>query len=79
MYLFGVTYEKPSRKEAARRDTICKEEGGEEYIEINTQENNNPGINNGKYQGWFTALNRGEPFDSELASRVLQKVYNQKE
>lgn len=73
-YQFGVTYTKPSAKDAKRWDRICKAEGGTGYGEVNRKRGDCPGINNGKYQGWFTGPNYGDPFDQQLRERVLVAV-----
>lgn len=65
-YLFGVTREKLSARECKRRDRICCEEGGWGYTQANI-----PGTG---WQGWFSAPNRGSPFDADLERRVLERV-----
>jgi hypothetical protein len=73
-YMWGITYEKPSRASAKKMDKICKEEGGYGYNEVNVKEGRSPGINNGRYQGWFCGPNMGDPFDGDLARRVDARV-----
>jgi len=63
-YQFGITTKKPSRKDAKRFDRICKEEGGHGFTETSV----------GTYRGWFAGPNKGEPFDSDLKSRVLARI-----
>ncbi len=69
-YMFSIRYNRPSRKIAKRLDTICREEGGYGYTEVNVTDGDAIGINNGRYQGWFVGPNLGSPFDDDLAKRV---------
>lgn len=73
-YMFGITYNKPSQRKAKQWDRICRELGGYGYNEVNRVEGATPGINSGRYQGWFVAPNRGWGIDDELAKRVLSKI-----
>mgnify|MGYP001145623081 CR=1 FL=1 len=73
-YCFGVTYDKPAKREAERWDRICKQEGGFGYTEVNRKEGDCIGINNGRYQGWFVGPNYGAPFDEQLAQRVFDRI-----
>lgn len=73
-HMFGITYNKPSQRTAKQWDRICREAGGYGYTECNRKEGASPGINNGRYQGWFVGPNRGEPFDSRLANDVKNKI-----
>lgn len=73
-FMFGLTTQKPSVKAAKRWDKICKEEGGYGYTEVNRRKGDCPSINNGYYQGWFSAPNRGTPFDNNLANRVKSRI-----
>jgi hypothetical protein len=73
-YMFGVSYTKPTRKEAKRRDRICREEGGYGLVEVNVRPNEAIGINNGRYQSWFTGPNYGAPFDEDLKRRVMERI-----
>jgi hypothetical protein len=76
-YMFGVTYTKPSRKDAKRFDRICRDEGGYGFTEVNVRADQSQGVNNGRYQGWFTGPNYGAPFDDHLRDRVLERAYGQ--
>ena len=73
-YMFGVTYEKPPKKTANLWDRICRQEGGSGYTEVNRRAGETPGINHGRYQGWFTGPNLGEPFNSALRDSVLDRI-----
>ena len=73
-YMFGVTRENPGRREAHRWDRICREEGGYGYTELNVGEGETPGVNNGRYQGWFSGPNLGSPFDDRLRDRVMDRI-----
>lgn len=81
-YCFGVTYEKPSRMEAQRRQQIATEHGSE-FVEINVVEKQTPSVNNGRYLGTgktclglmsHTSLFRGDPFNGRLAAAVLNAI-----
>ena len=76
-YMYGCTRIKPTRVQARKMDRIAREEsahgcGG--FTECNVRENAQRGINNGRYWAWFVSRNRGEPFNSELRARVVQRV-----
>ena len=75
-YRYGVTYLKPTRRAAQKMDKIAREEGGPMggLVEVNVTEGRAPGINHGRYQGWFVGPSRGEPFDLALARRVADRV-----
>ena len=73
-YMWGVSYQRPSRAKARKMDRICQEEGGYGLNEVNVHEGRTLGVNNGKYQGWFCGPNRGCPFDDQLAARVSERV-----
>lgn len=73
-YMFGVMHNKPSRAKAKKMDRICREEGGYGLNEVNVKEGTHPGVNHGKYQGWFSGPNRGNPFDQKLATRVSDRI-----
>ena len=70
MYLFGITYRKPSIEERTTRQTVAKAWGCT-YHEANRRRGSAPGINGGNYQGWFSGPNRGEPFDTQLCLDVM--------
>ena len=73
-YMWGVTYNKPTRKAAKQMDKICREEGGFGLNEVNVTQGTTIGINNGRYQGWFCGPNRGHPFDDQLRERVAARI-----
>ena len=70
-YLFGVSRVRVSKKEAARRDRICKKHGGYGYNQIDESHGTQEG---GRWVGWYAGPNRGAPFDGQLASAVLAEV-----
>ncbi len=72
-YMWGITYEKPSRAEAALRQKAAESEGAD-YIEVNVKPGEAPGINNGRYQAWYAGPNMGTPFDEGMAERVKVKL-----
>lgn len=72
-YMFGVTRRKLSAPVVKRRDRICTEEGGWGYTQINESHGTD---HRGRWVGWFTGPNRGEPFDGDLAARVYARVGN---
>ena len=72
--MFGITRDMPAQETADRWDEICREEGGYGYIEVNRTRNEAPGINNGEYQGWFTAPDLGAPFDQALRCSVMRRI-----
>lgn len=65
-YMWGVTREKLSARECARRDKACVAEGGHGYTQIN-----DPGQG---WIGWFSGPNRGHPFDQALADAVAKRL-----
>lgn len=73
-YMFGVSYTKISRKEAKRRDRICIDEGGYGLTEVNIIDGETPGINNGRYQSWFSGPNREAPLNDRLRDRVMARI-----
>lgn len=73
-YFWGIRTKKVSRKAATKMHKICIEEGGNGFTEINVAEGRTPGVNSGRYQGWFSGPNRGAPFDQELAMRVDSRI-----
>ena len=72
-YMFGTSYDRITRKEAKRREQIAKKHGVW-FTEINVKQGSCPGINNGRYQSWFSGPNRGWPFDDQLRERVLSEI-----
>lgn len=68
-YMWGITTERPTRAEARRRREAAKAEGAT-YVEANVKAGECPGINGGRYQGWYVGPNYGAPFDARLAQRV---------
>lgn len=72
-YLFGVTRGKVSQREAARRDRICRRHGGYGYTQIDDSHGTQEG---GRWIGWYSAPNHGDPFDAKLARAVLSEVEN---
>jgi hypothetical protein len=71
-YLFGTHKGKLSTRETARRHRICREEGGYGYTQIDNS--HGTALPNGDWIGWFSGPNRGEPFNSDLAQRVMDRV-----
>ena len=70
-YLFGVSRgAKLSQRTIQRRDRVCREEGGHGYQQAR---------DGGRWLSWFSAPNRGEPFDSRLSGRVLCRVLGEEE
>ena len=72
-YFFGVSTKKISRKASKQIERICVEEDCD-FTEINVKEGTTPGVNGGRYQSWMACQNRGHPFDSETAQRVLGRI-----
>lgn len=70
-YLFGTVHHKLSAREVWRRDRICREEGGYGFSQIDESHGTAAG---GRWLGWYSGPNRGNPFDQELAARVLARV-----
>jgi len=73
-YMWGLIFGKPTRAKARMMNRICREEGGYGLNEVNLREGASPGINNGRYQGWFSGPNRGNPYDEQLATRVAERI-----
>ena len=71
-HMFGITKVKPSKATAAKWDKIARAYPGGGYTEVNRTEGSAPGINNGKYQGWFEINNMGAPFDGERSAEILK-------
>lgn len=71
---FGLTRSKPSPSEAKKWDAACRDAGGYGLIECNRRRGETPGINHGRYQAWFEAPCRGEPFDSALINEVRKRI-----
>lgn len=72
-YQFAVSSVKISRKEAARRAAIAKKHDAE-FVEVNVRENDTRGINNGRYQSWFSCDNCGEPFNTSTRLAVMKEI-----
>ena len=70
-YMFGTTRRKLTSAQVKRRDRICTDEGGYGYQQIDESHGTAEG---GRWLGWFSAPNRGEPFDRLLSRRVLEAV-----
>ena len=73
VYLWGITYARPSRSEAALRRRAAKAEGAD-YIEINVRPGEDPGVNGGRYQAWYSGPNLGAPYDCALAEGVAARL-----
>ena len=67
-YCFGVTREKLSQREVARRDKIAKAVAGPlaGYDQIN-----DPGEG---WSGWFSVPNRGMPFDLQVQREIEERL-----
>jgi hypothetical protein len=65
-FMFGATRRKLTKKEENLRDRICCEEGGYGYTQIKKP--------TGEWIGWFSAPNRGNPFDQRLANRIFARL-----
>ena len=70
-YMWGVTHDKVSRREFLRRDRACRNAGGYGYTQIDESYGTADG---GRWLGWFSGPNRGEPFDSDLVIRVTRAL-----
>ncbi len=70
-YMFGVRRGKTPAREAQRLDRICVDEGGYGFTQIDQSHGTAHG---GRWLGWFAGPNRGEPFDRNLAARVLARI-----
>ena len=68
--MFGIPHGKATKAEARRRDRICRREGGHGWQQIDQSY----GTRGGQWIGWYTGPNRGEPYDRDLAQRVLAAV-----
>lgn len=64
-FMFGVSREKPTRKEARRLARIAKHHGAE-LVECTL-----PGTG---YQRWFEGPNLGHPFDQAMADAVYADI-----
>ena len=73
-FMWGLIRQKPNRAKAKKMDRICREEGGSGFDEVNVTAGFTPGINNGRYQGWFIGPNHGEPYNRALARRVNERI-----
>lgn len=79
MFLFEIIKEKPTRATAKKIDRICKQISREEgdavrFIEVNVKEGEAPGINRGKYQGWFRTKNYGSMHNHVLKEKVKARI-----
>ena len=74
VFMWGATTQKPSRSRAKKMSRICREEGGDGFDEVNVTDGFTPGVNNGRYQGWFVGPNHGEPHNSDLSRRVKERI-----
>lgn len=70
-HMFGVERRKLPQREVKRRDRICMELGGYGYTQYDESHGTAHG---GRWVGWFSGPNRGEPFDSRLSREVLEAV-----
>ena len=68
-YFFGITKEKPSRKDAKRWHEIAHLNAGA-FVEVNVKPNSALGINNGRYQGWFEINNLGSHHNERRANEI---------
>ena len=64
-HMFGVTRTKPTQAQIKKLDKICVEEGGYGFTWLSTP---------GNHIGWFSCRNKGNPFDRDLAERVLKRA-----
>ncbi len=51
-HIFGVTRNRPTRREANLRSSIAQQHGGW-FVEVNVRDGEAPWINGGAYRGWF--------------------------
>ena len=65
-YMFGVSTEKLTKREAARRDRIARKHGGNFVGPLTTAGNFG--------KSWYAIASRGEPFDQQTASEILAEV-----
>jgi len=70
-YMFGVTRCKLTSREMDKRDRACRIEGGYGYQQIDESHGTADG---GRWIGWFSGPNRGEPFNRELTERVRSRL-----
>lgn len=70
-FIFGVERRRVSAREVARRNRVCRAEGGYGYCQVDESHGTASG---GRWRGWFRGPNRGEPFDRDLARRVLGRL-----
>lgn len=68
-HMFGITKRRLSARDAKRRDTICKREGGYGYTQYDQSMRGQ-----GDWLGWFSGPDNGRPFTDALARRVLAAV-----
>lgn len=64
-FMFGISRQKPTRKEAKIMERAAKAEGCD-FIEADL-----PGTG---YQRWFAGPNMGFPFDRDMANRVKARI-----
>ena len=65
--MFELTRARLSARESARRHRLCRAESGYGYTQIDDSHGTAAG---GRWIGWYSGPNRGEPWDSDLARRV---------
>ena len=65
--MFGITRRKLTRAQIAVRTQICRAEGGYGYQQSSQGRHR-------LYVGWYSGPNLGDPFDRDLARRVLDRV-----
>lgn len=70
-HMFGVSRRKLSQRAVKRRDRICKDLGGYGYTQYDESHGTACG---GRWVGWFSGPNLGEPFDGRLAREVMDAV-----
>jgi len=68
-HFFGITKDKPSRKDAQAWNAQAQKNGGH-FVEVNLKTGSAPGINNGRYQGWFEIENFGSPHNERRANEI---------
>ncbi len=70
-YMWGCCRERLSQQEVRRRDRACRAEGGYGYTQIDESHGTAAG---GRWIGWYSGPNRGEPFDRQLAAAVETRL-----
>lgn len=70
-HMFGVTRRRLPAAEVKRRDRICRKHGGYGYTQYDESHGTAHG---GRWIGWFSGPNRGDPFDRQLAHAVMAEV-----